>query len=173
MCSPTAVQIRLPIPTLTLKRPIIGACLSQNNQTSIPLNQTSTKSQSVNLLRAVESKLGGSATITHAAVVLAFIRARPMPPSYEPQAILTPCIMNGRGYLLSSSSPEKTYAPICRDTGEVSFPNLQDYALSASTPRLELLMAFKHPQTQNGATTYQKQRINSFGVGSADGVLGR
>jgi len=161
VCSPTAVQIRLPIPTLTLRRPIIGACLSQNNQTSIPLNQTSTKSQSVNLLRAVESKLGGSATITHAAVVLAFIRARPMPPSYEPQAILTPCIMNGRGYLLSSSSPERHILQSAK-IPEVSFPNIQDYALSASTPRLELLMALKHPQTQNRATTLPKAENQFF-----------
>jgi hypothetical protein len=61
--------------------------------------------------------------------------------------------MNGRRYLLSSLSPERTYIPVCQAIGEVCFPDLHSYAVSAKTPKPDLLKVLKQA-TEDSKRSY-------------------
>lgn len=124
----------------------------QKNNHGIPLLQlqkpetqerhfiTLPRTQSISLLAGVKQAVGCDSNITHlghAAMVLALLRSNPLPetPPRSPPPLYSPCWLNGRRYLLSSSTnpvPTKDYIPVCLSFAPIIFPDLRELSLPRS-----------------------------------------
>ena len=90
--------------------------------------------------------VGSEANITHlghAAMVLALLRFNPLtePLSMSPQPLHSPCWLNGRRYLRSSTEhpdPTKDFVPLCISFAPIIFPDLEEISLSLSANRADV-----------------------------------
>jgi hypothetical protein len=101
---------------------------------------TLSEAQSTALMERVKQVVGSEANITHlghAAMVLALLRSNPLtkPLSMSPQPLHSPCWLNGRRYLRSSTEhldPTKDFVPLCISFAPIIFPDLEEISLSRS-----------------------------------------
>lgn len=104
---------------------------------------TLTKHQSTHLVQEVKRITSPNANITHlghAAMVLALLRSQPWSQTSS-QALYSPCWLNGRRYLRSSTAspiPTKSYIPVCVSFAPVIFTDLQNFSLPQTATKSEI-----------------------------------
>ncbi|KAH8601459.1 hypothetical protein B0O99DRAFT_681476 [Bisporella sp. PMI_857] len=71
-------------------------------------------------------------------MVIAMLRANPLPVQGSQRKLYSPCWMNGRRYLLPESKP---YTPICLGFSPILFPDLQEFSLNQQSTSAEIKAA--------------------------------